>query len=188
MAYTQAKKNKEAREPTSTAVSRPSLFLLAWIYVSVDMCYCLIAPRGDGGRLDMVENVTRLNMAGGIQSPRGAMKAAAFFLYRLQMSTKGLHPSQNKQGRKGAYQHGSFRSILICFGLDICSLSIVAMLFPMFLLQFLLRFAIPLVLLVCNGPVSYVLRSVASDRHQQQVRSSGIQPSYDSPSCKGIGG
>jgi hypothetical protein len=63
---------------------------------SVDMCYCLIAPRGDGGRLDMVENITRLNMAGGIQSPRGAMKAAAFFLYRLQMSTKGLHPSQNK--------------------------------------------------------------------------------------------
>jgi hypothetical protein len=55
----------------------------------------------------MVENITRLNMAGRIQSPRGAMKvglvvlvATVFFGHSfciaLQRTTKGLHPSQNK--------------------------------------------------------------------------------------------
>ena len=39
-AYTQAKKNKEVREPTSTAVSLPSLLFLAWIYVLFRYLLC----------------------------------------------------------------------------------------------------------------------------------------------------
>ena len=45
----------------------------------------------------MVENITRLNMAGRMQSPRGAMKVGLGVLVTtVQRSTNGLHPSQKK--------------------------------------------------------------------------------------------
>ena len=74
----------------------------------------------------MEGNITSLNMAGGIQSPRGAMKDGAFFLYRFTNVDKGPTPKPKKIRKGGSLSarqspfHPYFFGLGYMFSIDSC--------------------------------------------------------------------